>query len=178
MAELTTLARPYAKAAFESAVKDDQLAEWSATLAFLAQATQDEDLVQVLDNPNLTGEQKADVVIDVCEGKLSDQGRNFIKILAENKRLTLLPEIAELFELYKHEKEGAVDVTIASPFEVTSEQQDKLAQALSRKLDRNINVTTEVDQSLIGGVVIRAGDTVIDASVRGKLAKLAEAIGA
>jgi F-type H+-transporting ATPase subunit delta len=177
MAELTTLVRPYARAAFEFAQQNDKLAEWSAMLALAADVAGDAEMQRVLGHPVLTDEQKAAAVIDVCEGKLSDQGRNFIAILAENKRLTLLPEISAMFETLRAQLERSVDVELTSPFELNQEQQDQLTKALTRKLDRQVKFTAMVDQSLIGGVVIRAGDMVIDASVRGKLMKLAEAIG-
>ncbi|WP_097459499.1 F0F1 ATP synthase subunit delta [Mangrovitalea sediminis] len=177
MAELTTLVRPYARAAFEFAQQSDKLAEWSAMLALAAEVARDAEMQRVLNHPVLTDEQKATAVIDVCEGKLSDQGRNFIVILAENKRLTLLPEISAMFETLRAQLERSVDVELTSPFELNQEQQEQLTKALTRKLDRQVKLTAEIDQSLIGGVVIRAGDMVIDASVRGKLMKLVEAIG-
>lgn len=177
MSELTTLARPYAKAAFEVARQAGQLAEWSAMLAFAAEAVKAPQLGVLLKHPKLTNAQRADLVIDVCEGRINAAGQNFIRVLADNQRLALLPEISGLFEAMKALVEQTVDVSVATPFAMTGEQENTLAQALSRKLQRKVSVKSEVDPSLIGGVVIRTGDLVIDASVRGKLAKLAEALG-
>jgi F-type H+-transporting ATPase subunit delta len=131
---------------------------------------------ELLASPKLTSEQKGAAFIDICGDKLDANGANFLKTLAENKRLELLPAIAELFEAFKAQKEKTVDVELQSAFELPSDVQDKLAKALSAKLDREVKVTGSVDQSLIGGVVVRAGDTVIDGSIKGRLAKLAEAM--
>lgn len=176
MAELTTVARPYAKAAYAVAQTENALADWSAMLTFGAAVAADKNMKTVLDHPSLTSEKKAETFIDVCEGKLSDSGKNFISVLAENNRLTLLPEIAALFELFKAHQERSVDVEVESAFELSAEQQDKLAQALTKKLDRKVNISSSTNPEILGGVIIRAEDLVIDASVRGKLAKLAEAI--
>ncbi|OZG73223.1 F0F1 ATP synthase subunit delta [Hahella sp. CCB-MM4] len=177
MAESITLARPYAKAAFELARDANQLSEWSEQLALTAALAGDKDMVRVLAHPTLTSDQKAQVMIDVCEGKLSEGPQNFVKVLSENTRLVLLPEIAELFEQLKSQQEATVDVTVETAFELNSEQEEKLAQSLKSKLSRNINLQSQVNSDLIGGVVVRAGDMVIDASVRGRLAKLAETVG-
>lgn len=178
MAESITIARPYAKAAFQAAQDTNALAEWSEQLAFAAAVAGDETMSVVLDHPSLTSAQKAEIFADVCDGKLNEQGKNFVAVLAENDRLALLPEIAEMFEILKSQQERSVDVQVESAFELGSEQQDKLAQALSKKLDRNVVVSASTNSALLGGAIIRANDLVIDASVRGKLAKLAEAIGA
>ena len=177
MAELISLARPYARAAFESARDNNQLDEWSESLNLLAAVTADPDMKRVLNHPSLTADQKIEVVVDVCQGKLSEPVRNFIRIMADNRRLELFPAIAELFRNYRSEHERTVDVSLTAAYEVTDEQKEKLSKALSRKLDRSVALQINVDRSIIGGVVIEAGDTVIDASVRGKLNKLAHAIG-
>lgn len=177
MAELSTLARPYAKAVFSTALASKQLVEWSAMLALSSIVVVDKGMKALIDNPSVTQEQKAKLLLEVCEGKLSEQGQNLLSILAENKRLALLPQIAIQFDQLKAEQEKSVDVEIQTAFELKSEQEEKLAKALAAKLDRKINLSSKVDRSIIGGAVIRAGDLVIDASVRGKLAKLAEAIG-
>ncbi|WP_148864712.1 F0F1 ATP synthase subunit delta [Marinobacter fonticola] len=177
MAELITLARPYAKAAFQTAQDQNQLAEWSDSLSFAAQVTSDSDMRTLLGNPNLNEERKAEVLIDLYDGSVSEQFRNFVSILSQGKRLALLPEINDLYNTYRADIERIVDVEVSAPFELTEEQQQTLSQALSKKLDRKVSLATKVDPALIGGVVIRAGDMVIDASVRGKIAKLAEALG-
>jgi F-type H+-transporting ATPase subunit delta len=178
MAESITIARPYAKAAFQAANDKDVLTQWSDMLAYASAVAMDENMRVVLDHPALTSEQKAQLFSDACGEKLSTEGKNFVSVLAENDRLGLVSEIAQLFEHFKSQLERSVDVDIESAFEVSKEQSEKLAQALSKKLDRNVIVTSSVNQELIGGVIIRADDLVIDASVRGKIAKLAEAISA
>lgn len=176
MAELTTLARPYAKAAFEFAQSHQELTEWSAMLGLASSVSVDETIQQLLRVPRITGAEKADTFVEVCGDKLDAKVQNFIHLLAENDRLLLLPEITELFELYKAEQEKSVDVEVTSAFALNNEQKDKLAKVLSARLSREVRLHATEDSSLIGGVVIRAGDLVIDGSVRGKIAKLAEAL--
>lgn len=177
MAELITLARPYARAAFETARAEDAMAQWSETLAFAAQVANDSDMRELLANPRVSDERKADLLIELCGRRLSGSAENFIKLLAENRRLALLPQIQALFEQARAELERTVDIEISTPYELTEEQQQKLSQALSNKLERKVSLATTVDPSLIGGVIVRAGDMVIDASVRGRLTKMAEALG-
>lgn len=176
MAELTTLARPYAKAAFEHAQAHQQLASWSAMLGLAAAVSQDDTMQRVLKAPRLTSAEKANTFIEVCGDKFDAQAQNFIRIAAENDRLLLLPEISALFDLYKAEQEKSVDVDVTSAYALNQEQQDKLAKVLSARLGREVRLHAAEDASLIGGVVIRAGDLVIDGSIRGKLANLAEAL--
>jgi len=178
MAELTTVARPYAKAAFQFAEENGQLAEWSTMLAFTAKVVEDSAVAEILDNPKLTTEQQLNTLTQICAGQLDEGGKNFIALLAGNKRLSALSAISELFEQLKAEKEQSVDVKIISAFEVTSDQTAILATALKTRLGQDVNIESEVDQSLIGGLIIRAGDIVIDGSVRGKLAKLADTMSA
>lgn len=177
MAELTTLARPYAKAAFQIAKSQEKLAEWSDLLSGAAQIAANKQIKQLLTNPGMAESKKAELILDCVEQKASEQVNNFFLILAENQRLALLPEIAALFNTYRADLERTVDIKVSAPFELTEEQQQKLAQALSTRLERKVSLETSLDKSLIGGVVVRTGDMVIDASVRGKLTKLAEALG-
>lgn len=176
MAELTTLARPYAKAAFEVALAGNALEKWSKMLTVSASVTRDEKVGSLLKSPALTSDQVANAFLQVCGDDLDAKGRNFISLLAENKRLVLLPQISQLFEVLKANQEKSVDVEITTAFEISSDISTKLAQALKTRLQREIKMVTRVNQDLIGGVVIRAGDTVIDSSVRGKLSKLAESM--
>ena len=178
MAELTTVARPYAKAAFQFAEEKGKLAEWSTMLAFTAQVVEAPAVADILDNPKLTTDQQLATFTQICAGQIDEDGKNFIALLAGNKRLSALSAISELYEKLKAEKEQSVDVKITSAFEVTSDQEVNLARALKKRLVREVNIESEVDQSLIGGLIIRAGDIVIDGSVRGKLAKLAETMSA
>jgi F-type H+-transporting ATPase subunit delta len=180
MAELRTLARPYARAAFEYARDCSQdnsvLAIWSEQLQVAAAVTDNEAVALALSNPSLTAEQQAQILIDICGDSLNAEGKNFVGLLAINKRLPLMSEIFALFEQYKANQEKTVDVTVYSAFEVPEQTQQTLAQVLKTKLEREVNVDTEVDTSLLGGVLIRAGDLVIDGSVRGRLNKLSEAM--
>ena len=180
MAESITVARPYTKAAFETALAQGDLGSWSEFLNMAAAVVADPGLAQVLDNPELTAAQKAQLVTDVVNGShpVSQQAQNFLNLLAENKRLSLLPEVSSLYDTLKANQEQSVDVSIVSAFDLGYEQQDKLAQALSAMLSREINITSTTDASVLGGVIVHAGDLVIDGSVKGKLGKLAEAMNA
>lgn len=176
MAELTTLARPYAKAAFRFALDKGQLAAWAEQLTLAAAVVSDDAMRDFLGRPQLTAAEQAEAVIRVCGDKLNGEGQNFIRQLAENKRLPLLPYINALFEQLKAEQEKAVDVEVVSAFDLSADQSGKLGQALSQRLGRAVNVSAKTDAALIGGVIVRAGDLVIDASVRGKLAKLRDSL--
>ena len=178
MAELSTLARPYAKAAFEFAVNASDLAGWSSQLSVAAAVSQSEKVTQVLNSPSLTSEQQAEQFIAVCGEELGANVKNFIKVLADNKRVSLLPEILALYDQFKSNREKSVDVEVATVFELDDAIQQKLSASLSSKLDREVNLQTTIDKDLIGGVVIRAADVVIDGSIRGRLAKLTESMNA
>jgi len=174
MAELTTVARPYAKAAFEYANAESklELALWSTQLTLAAAIVQDADFARYLSRPSMTVAEQETALFAACGGELSAGVRNFLSLVAANKRLMALPAIAELYEILKAQAENTADVTVTSAFALSDEQEDALAKQLAEKLGARINIRTEVDAALIGGVIIRTGDLVIDASVRGKLAKL------
>lgn len=174
MAELTTLARPYAKAAFEFARDVNALDRWSNMLATVVAVVQHPTITKLLDSPNLSAEQKGQEIVDICGDDLDSKVGNFIKYLARNDRLSLLPQVRTLFELLKANHEKTIDVDVATAFEMTEEQQQKLLTSLKAKLQREVNLQTVIDKSLIGGAIVRAGDLTIDGSVRGRLAKLAE----
>lgn len=176
MAESITLARPYAKAAFEVALAANELSAWSQALSLLANVAASEQVRLHLLSPALTAAQQAETLINLCGDELSPKVHKLINVLAENKRLTLLGEISELFEALKAAQEKTVDVELSTAFELNQEVVNKITQALKTRLNREIKLLTRVDKNLIGGAVIRAGDTVIDSSVRGKLTKLAEAM--
>lgn len=176
MAELTTLARPYAKAAFDQAKAENALASWSKSLALLVAIAEHAHVLALFSSPSLTSEQKSDALIELTGDELSAHQQNFIRILSENNRLGLLKNIYELFELYKANQEKSVDVEVQSAYEISPELSASLITSLTKKLDRAVNLNTIINRDLIGGVVIRAGDTVIDGSVRGRLAKLTEAL--
>lgn len=174
MAELTTVARPYAKAAFEYANAEGklELAIWSTQLSFAAAIVQNADFARYLSRPSMTVAEQETALFAACGGELSASVRNFLSLVAANKRLMALPAIAELYETLKAQAENTADVTVTSAFAMSDTQEDALAKQLAAKLGARINILTEVDPALIGGVIIRTGDLVIDASVRGKLAKL------
>ncbi|MDG0969745.1 MAG: F0F1 ATP synthase subunit delta [Porticoccaceae bacterium] len=174
MAELSTLARPYAKAAFEFAVDASDLQAWSNSLATAAAVTQQPEMIKFLRSPSATTEQQASALIDICGDTVDTAGQNFISILSENRRLTLLPHISQQFDVMKANREKAVDVEVISAQVLDDKQQKMLTEALSKTLDRKVNMQVSLDNSLLGGAVIRAGDTVIDGSIRGRLTKLAE----
>ena len=176
MAELNTVARPYTKAAFEHALDTDSLDKWSEMLVTATAVAQHETMVQLLGNPALTSEQKAQTLISVCEEQMDQQSKNFISLLAENQRLALLPEISAQFEQLKANQQDSVEVSVTTAFDLGEQQQQKLTQALSSKLGREVSLTAEVDKSIIGGVIVRTEDLVIDGSIRARLAKLAEAM--
>jgi F-type H+-transporting ATPase subunit delta len=176
MAEITTLARPYAKAAFEYADAANTLDAWSGALQELAVVAADPKVAQALSNPLATTEQHARILIDLMGEDLNEKMQNFVRNMAVNKRLNLLGEISKLFDLMKANREQVLDVKILSAYEISEEQQNKLAEALSKNLNRKVVMEVEADSSLIGGAVIHAGDTLIDGSVKGRLTKLKEAI--
>jgi len=176
MADYNTLARPYAKAAFEYALNEGKLADWSAMLNLVAEAATNKEVAEVLKNPSLASNDKAELLLEICQSKIDDQGRNFIKLLSEKSRLPLIPVIAEIYEAFKVEQEKSVEAVVTSAFELQAEQQQLLVDALRKRLGREVILKVEIDKRLIGGVVIRTGDLVIDGSIRGKLAKLAESL--
>ncbi len=176
MAELATLARPYANAVFDVAKADNELDLWSRMLILLAGAAKNETVQTLLADPEMEEEQKAYRLSAICGDDLNDRGRRFVQVLAANKRLALLPEVSGIFEALRAEEQSTLDVRVTSAYALSDAEAERLKTALTRRFQREINLSSEVDASLIGGAVIRAGDTVIDGSVRGKLSKLAENI--
>jgi F-type H+-transporting ATPase subunit delta len=173
MADRSTIARPYARAAFEEARADKRLAPWSDAINIGAAAVQDERVKKLLDHPSVTPAELADFVIGIANGSLDQDGKNFLQTLAENRRLGYLPEIAAIFNELKDAEEGIVDVTVTSAAPLDQQQQLTLSEALSRKLKRQVRLHSEVDATLIGGAVLRAGDLVIDGSLRTRLERIA-----
>jgi len=177
MAELSTLARPYAKGAFAVASAEQQLDAWSQQLALLAALAAEPQVAALLANPRLTAERLVVVVTQLCgEEALLQSVGNFLAVLAENRRLRLLPQIFEQFQLLKAERDKTVEVEVVSAFPLDATMEQTLSEKLSKRLDRKVHLSTRVDDSLLGGILIKAGDLVIDGSVRGRLTKLAEAM--
>lgn len=178
MAEKTTVARPYAKAVFALAREQQKLGPWLDTLAQAATAVGDDRVAPLLTNPRATSTALADFVIDVAGGELDEQGRNFFKVLAANRRLGYLPEIAAIFAHLKAEAEHAVDLTVTSAVELSTQQQQKLAAAVEKRLARTVRMHSRLDPSLIGGAVLQADDLVIDGSLKGRLERLESELAA
>lgn len=172
MAERLTLARPYAEAVFKLAQEENDLAGWSALLRALAQLAADDHMKQVFTNPGYTDETVFELILSIL-GKVSTKEQNFIRVLIENNRLVLSPEISELYAALQAQAEASQDVEVTSAFRLDAKQESSLASMLEKKLGKKINLTSTVDESLIGGVVIHAGDLVIDGSVKGHLGDLA-----
>jgi len=173
MAERRTTARPYAEAAFALARDARRLKPWSEMLALLATVVGDVSMQRLLNDPRLPRERVAALIIEICGKHLDVAAQNFVRLLAENRRLGLLPEIVALYEMRRAEAEAIVDADVTSAFALSEAEQRKIGEALKRRLGREVRITTRVDASLLGGIVIRAGDLVIDGSVRGRIAALA-----
>lgn len=178
MADKTTVARPYAKAAFEEAKAGKHLGPWSVSLRTAAAVVQDSRVQNLLGNPAVSTAELAKLVIDLAGPQLDQQGRNFVQTLAENRRLAYLPEISTLFDELKDEAEGVIDVTVTSAAPLENSQRETLSAALQRRLKRQIRLHCQTDPSLIGGAVLRAGDLVIDGSVRSRLDRIAYELAA
>jgi F-type H+-transporting ATPase subunit delta len=178
MSENSTLARPYAEAVFELAQSSGELDRWSEMLAFAAAVAGDESIRALDANPKVGRGQLEGLLLDICGERLDAHGRNMVRLLVENDRLAVLPGIAAHFESLKADAQSIVNATVTTAFELDDGQKATLAEALERKLGRKVELDTRVDSSLIGGVVVRAGDTVIDGTIRGRLRALATHLNA
>lgn len=176
MSQAITVARPYAQAAFDEASKLGELKAWSEMLHTAAAATMLADMQAVISSTKVTAAQLSKLMLDVCGGKLKQTEQNFIKLLVENKRLVVLPEILEMYEALRAEAEKSVDVMVTSAFDLNDTQKQKIITALKASLGRDIKLNCATDRNLLGGVVIRAGDKVIDGSARTRLSELAVAL--
>lgn len=172
MSEKITLARPYAEAVFLLAQERGALKPWSEMLALAATIAADPRIVAQAGDPWMAHERFLKLFLDICGAALNPDGANFIRLLHQRRRLVLLPEIAALYEQRRAAAENRIDVEVVSAFAVTAEQMQKIGAALERKLGRQIELKSRVDNSLIGGIIIRAGDWVIDGSARGRLRAL------
>lgn len=176
MAEFVTIARPYAQAAFEEARRLGKLKEWSSMLQAAAEAVDNAEVNAVITSPRIARSQLEQLMLALCGDKVSKAEENFIRLLAENQRLTLLPEIESHFEVLRAEEEKSVDVIVTSAFDLSEAQKQKISAALRNRLGREIRLSCEIDKKLLGGAVIRAGDRVIDGSARSQLSELANAL--
>jgi F-type H+-transporting ATPase subunit delta len=177
VAERATIARPYAKAAFEFARDSNAFPLWSQGLAAAAAVIADARVAALTKNPRWTAADLAGLVADCSGGTLDEHLKNFVKVLAENHRLTLLPEIAAHYESMRAAVENTVDVEVLSAVALDAAQQEKLAAALGARLKRRVRMQNSVDASLLGGAVVRAGDLVIDGSLKGRLQRLGTELG-
>jgi F-type H+-transporting ATPase subunit delta len=176
MITIQTLARPYAKAAFEFARSAGQTEAWSSMLNLAAVAIEVPEVDDLLKDPRLTRESKVAAVVRLFGNDIDDSFRNLLQTLGENDRLEVLPIVRSIFDELKAEAEKSLDAEVETAFELSAVQLQTLAAALSKRLDRTVNLQQAVNPALIGGVVIRAGDVVVDGSVRGKLSQLAESL--
>ena len=178
MAEPSTVARPYAEAAFKLADEANALGRWSEMLAALALVGEDARVRTATGDPRLSDAQRAGLFISILGGRLTGEAENFLRVLAQNDRLSLLPEIREQFEVLKNEREGVLEAEVQSAFELSDAQLKDLVQRLEKKTGRKVRAHISVDRELIGGVRIVLGDKVIDGSARAQLAALETALKA
>lgn len=175
MAENVTIARPYAEAAFKQADGAGALGPWSEAIERMAVAASDSQMLELINDPKLGEDKLAELFVGVV-GDLDATQKNFVRVLVENERLQVLPEIRDLFVELKNEREGTLDADIVSAFELDDATLKTLTQTLEAKFKTKLNVSVSVNPDLIGGVTVTVGDDVIDASVRGKLANMAAAL--
>lgn len=178
MAEPSTIARPYAEAAFRLADAQGKLAEWSTALANLAGVAADERVRLAVGDPNLSAAKSAGLIISILAGKLSGDAENFVRVLAENGRLGVVAEIRTHYEALKNEREGTMDAEVYTAFEMDQAQVADLVARLEKSTGRKVKARVSVDKSLIGGVKVVIGDKVIDGSARAQLAALENALKA
>ncbi len=176
MAEIATIARPYAEAVFRIAKQSNSFENWSGMLKFTTSVVKDGAMQACIRNPKLTSDQVAGILLSVCGDRLNNVARNFVKVLAENDRLTVLPEIGDLFEKRRAEQEGVIDAEIYTAFPINDTELKELVGAVEMRFKQKINPVVKIDPELIGGVKVVIGDEVIEASVRGKLQAMAFAL--
>jgi len=174
MNEIATLARPYAVAVFKRAKETNSSKQWSKNLSFLAAVLSDDAIWGMIDDPKVGKVKLLTLLLDICADQLDQEGSNFLKLLIENNKLSLVPSILELFETYKAEDEGFIDIDVTTAYAFSKESKQKLNEVLEKNFGKKVNMNVVVDSSLIGGVLVRAGDQVIDGSIRGQLQQLAQ----
>jgi F-type H+-transporting ATPase subunit delta len=174
MSELSTLARPYAAAVFKRASESGSAQQWSDMLNFIAAVVKDNKISALIANPKVSKDKLVSVLLDIGQGQLNQEGQNFLKLLVQNDRLTLAPQIATLYETHKADAEGYVDVDVKTAYAFTKEEQKKFTSSLEKTLAKKVHLNISVDKSLIGGFLAKAGDKVIDGSVKGRLQQLAK----
>ena len=173
MAESITVARPYAVAAWRHAQAEGKAELWADMLVLMANIVSDETMSRIVADPRVDAGRLSQLMLDICGGRVNETAESLIKLLAENNKLSLMPEISSVFAALKSEAGGAIDAKLLTAYPVNAKFEQVIAAAMQKKLDREVNFTIEEDKSLLGGVIIRAGDMVIDASVRGQIESLA-----
>ena len=173
MSEAKTIARPYAVAAWRHAQAQNKADVWADMLDFMSAVVSDKVMAGIVADPRVEEQILSQLMLDICGGRINDEAEAFVKLLVENGKLSLMPGVAEVFNELKAEAGGAIDATLTAAYPVNAKFEQALAKAMQKKLDREVTFSTEEDKSLIGGVIIRAGDMVIDASVRGQIESLA-----
>jgi len=176
MAEALTIARPYDEAVFRLAKADNTLPAWSDMLQFAAIVAGDERILALLSNPGVSAKHLGELLLGICGDELSNEGRNFILLLVESKRVKVLPQVSDLFEQLKAQHEGVLEAKVSSAFAMTDRQLKDLVVGLESKFKRKIEAKVNVNPELIGGVKVEIGDEVFDASVRGKLEAMSVAL--
>lgn len=176
MAEKRTVARPYAQAVFALAQEQGELQSWSAMITLLGSAAGDPQLASMLENPEQEPTKLVDLLKAICGDAMPASGDNMLMLLAENERLALLPEIAELFEEERAEVEKSLHARVVSATTMSDAQQQKIIDALAKRLGKEVTLSQEIDESLIGGAIIYAGDMVIDGSITNRLEKLTNSL--
>jgi len=174
--ELTTIARPYAKAAFEAAVSKNALDNWGVMLEAAAFVASQKEVGALLASPKVSSVQLSSLFKDALDKVLDDEKRNFIDLLAENHRLPILPEIKKLFALQKANYEKTIMVDVETAFELSDKQQKSFVDALTKRLNRKVKLKCSNSPEILGGAIVKAGDLVIDGSVKGKLNRLLESL--
>ncbi|WP_162045249.1 F0F1 ATP synthase subunit delta [Vibrio taketomensis] len=175
MSDLTTIARPYAKAAFDFAVEKDQLDQWGQMLSFAAEVAQNAQVKELLAS-SMSADKLAEIFVAVCGEQVDAHGQNLLKVMAENGRLKAIPDVCQQFFALKKEHEKEIDVEITSATELSDEQLANIGSKLEQRLARKVKLNCSVDEALLGGVIIRAGDLIIDNSARGRLNRLSDAL--
>ncbi len=176
MTDLATLARPYAEAVFKIAKQSNAVEQWSDMLTFLSALASDADIVATTNNPKVSKATLQQLLLDISQDQLNQEGINFLKLLVENGRVTLLPEIAGLYEQSRAEDENYVDVDVKTAYAFTQAEEKKLVTTLEKKLNKSVHMSVQTDQSLIAGFWAKAGDTVIDGSLKGQIQQLAKTL--
>ncbi|MBE3653942.1 F0F1 ATP synthase subunit delta [Vibrio navarrensis] len=175
MSDLTTIARPYAKAAFDFAVEKGQLDQWGQMLSFAAEVAKNEQISELLTG-SMSAEKLTELFVAICGEQVDEYGHNLLKVMAENGRLKALPDVCKQFFALKKEHEKEIDVDVISATELSDEQIANISSKLELRLERKVKLNCSIDEALLGGVIIRAGDLVIDNSARGRLNRLSDAL--